>query len=1159
MGLKFYIGASGSGKSYQLYNNIIEESLKNPDRNYLIVVPDQFTMQTQLEMVKRHPNNGIMNIDVLSFGRLSHRIFEEVGGNEKPVLDDTGKSLVLRRVAAELEDKLGTMKNNVRKLGYISEVKSAISEFMQYGLGINEVGKLCEYASKRKALGGKLKDLHILYEGFLKYIDEKFITTEETLDILKNVLPKSRVVKDSVIVFDGFTGFTPVQNNVIQELMILASEVIITITMDTRENPYMLDEEQKLFHLSKKTISDLLRLAKEAKVAHDPKRDIKISDDIVYRYKDNHALAHLERELFRSPYKTFDNKNNNSVFIAEMSNPQEEIRQVCLKIKELVRNEGYSYREIALITGDIERYAFVAEEEFEHFNIPYFIDQNNKLVLNPFVEFIRSALLIIIQDYSYEAMFHFLRCGLADITPEETDRLENYIMMVGIRGKAKWSSKFTRHAKKNEEDAAELEELNGLREKIVDKLEMLNIKKATGKVFVQALYDFILKAGIEEKLKEYEDFFISENEPVKAKEYGQIYRLVMELLDQIYALMGDEELEIKEFAQILDAGFAEIKVGSIPQTVDKIVLGDIERTRLAEIKALFFIGVNDGIIPKGNTAGGIISNIDREFLQDSEFELAPTPRQQMYIQKFYLYMIMTKPSQKLFLSYSKVDNEGKSIRPSYLINTVKKLYPGIETKYPQLAPVESQLGSSAEGLQQLIDMLRRYAAGNQDMNKKYFFTLYDKYVQNEKYASVVEQMKAAAFGHINGVDGAMHTGLSKELARLLYGQVLHNSVSRLEKFASCAYAHFLKYGIELSERDKYSFESVDIGNIFHAVLESFGEELTEEGYTWFDFPKETGERLVGECLQSYVDAYGENVLYSTERNKYMINRMHRILNRTVDTLQYQLKQGAFTPESFELSFSMTSDLEAVNISLSEEEKMRLIGRIDRIDTCQKNDKLYVKVIDYKSGNKKFDLAALYYGLQLQLVVYMNAALESQKKQNPDKDVVPAAMLYYHVNDPMTETEKGKPDPYEIQKAILDELKMTGIVSDDEETILLLDKEFESKSNIIPVARKKDGSFTAASSVLSRDDFGTVSKYVNHKIKEIGSSILSGNIDLNPYEQSDTSACTYCAFKGVCGFDKKLSAGMIRHLDDLNQEEAMELIKNQVNRDLEGKAQNGGEV
>ena len=405
----------------------------------------------------------------------------------------------------------------------------------------------------------------------------------------------------------------------------------------------------------------------------------------------------------------------------------------------------------------------------------------------------------------------------------------------------------------------------------------------------------------------------------------------------------------------------------------------------------------------------------------------------------------------------------------------------------------------------------------------------------------------------------MHTGLPKELARLLYGQVLHNSVSRLEKFASCAYAHFLKYGIELSERDKYSFESVDIGNIFHAVLESFGDKLTEEGYTWFDFPKETGERLVGECLQSYADAYGENVLYSTERNKYMINRMHRILNRTVDTLQYQLKQGAFTPESFELSFSMTSDLEAVNISLSEEEKMRLIGRIDRIDTCQKNDKLYVKVIDYKSGNKKFDLAALYYGLQLQLVVYMNAALESQKKQNPDKDVVPAAMLYYHVNDPMTETEKGKPDPYEIQKAILDELKMTGIVSDDEETILLLDKEFESKSNIIPVARKKDGSFTAASSVLSRDDFGTVSKYVNHKIKEIGSSILSGNIDLNPYEQSDTSACTYCAFKGVCGFDKKLSAGMIRHLDDLNQEEAMELIKNQVNRDLEGKAQNGGEV
>lgn len=1139
MGLQFYIGASGSGKSHLLYDRIIAESQQNPHTNYLIVVPDQFTMQTQLEMVKRHPRKGILNIDVLSFGRLSHRIFEEVGGNDKPVLDDTGKSLVLRRVAAGLEDQLGVMKRNIRKPGYISEVKSALSEFMQYGLGTKDVEKLCQYASRRNALAYKLKDLNLLYEGFLQYIHERYITTEETLDILRKVLPKSRVVKDSVIVFDGFTGFTPIQYNVIQELMVQARDVIVTVTMDTREDAYTLDGEQKLFHLSKKTIRDLDRRCREAGVKRE--KDERITGETVYRYKDNAGLSHLERELFRYPYKEYSGEQEN-IHIFEASNPKEELRQVCLEIRRLVREKQYCYRDIAVVTGDMERYGFAARELFGRFDIPYFLDQTNKLVLNPFIEFIRSALLVVTQEYSYESVFHFLRCGMTDITPDETDRLENYCLNMGIRGRKAWNRKFTRRMKRQDEEAAELDALNAAREKITAMLEPLMKKKTekvTGKEFVKALYAFIVNASIEEKLAEYEQFFTEQGDFVRAKEYAQIYRLVMELLEQICGLLGEEELEIKEFADILDAGFAEIKVGTIPQTVDKVVIGDIQRTRLCEIKALFFVGVNDGIIPKGGGTGGIISDIDREFLQESEYELAPTPRQQMYIQRLYLYLMMTKPTERLYLSYAKVDNEGKSIRPAYLVSTVTRLFPDIAVTQPQMRPVEEQIESPADALSYLVGLLRRYAADDIGDEKQLFITLYDTYVRNEKYAPVLEQMKRAAFSYLSNAD---RNRIPRELAGMLYGQVLKNSVSRLEKFASCAYAHFLQYGLSLEERDKYSFESVDMGNVFHAVLESFSDRLAEEGYTWFDFPKEAGERIVAECLENYAVSYGETILYSSKRNEYMITRMRRILNRTVQTLQYQLQKGAFTPENFELSFQMTSDLDAVNIALSKEERLQLIGRIDRVDTCKKEDKLYVKVIDYKSGNRKFDLAALYYGLQLQLVVYMNAAVEVQKKKNPDTRVIPAAMLYYHVSDPMTETDKGSPDIAEIEAAILDELKMTGMVSDDEEVIRLLDKDFETKSTVIPVARKKDGSFTQASAVLSDRDFETVSDFVNHKIKEIGTSILNGDIGLNPYEQKDMGACTYCAYKSVCGFDKKLGSGLVRHFDDLNQEDAMERIR-----------------
>lgn len=1141
MGLKFYIGASGSGKSYLLYKRIIDESIRNPHTNYLIVVPDQFTMQTQLEMVKRHPNKGIMNIDVLSFGRLSHRIFEEVGGNDKPVLDDTGKSLVLRRVAAELEEELCVMKRNVRKLGYISEIKSALSEFMQYGLSPEDVGKLCDYASKRGALSYKLKDLHTLYQGFLRYINERFITMEETLDILKNMLSKSRLVKNSVIVFDGFTGFTPVQNKVIQELMVQAQQVIVTVTMDTRENPYVLDGEQKLFHLSKKTIRDLDKLCREAGVMRE--QDELIRQERVYRYRDNDGLSHLERELFRYPHREFQGEQD-SIRIFEASNPKEELRQVCLKIRQLVREQNYCYREIAVVTGDLERYGFLAHEEFSRFGIPYFWDRTNKLVLNPFIEFIRSALLVVIQEYSYESVFHFLRCGLSGVTPEETDRLENYVMTMGIRGKKAWSKNFTRRLKGQEEAADCLDELNRIRETVVSMIEPLMVKKASGSVLVNALYDFIIKAQIEQKLAEYATEFKEKNDLVRAKEYEQIYRLVMELLEQIYALLGDEELTIKEFADILDAGFAEIKVGTIPQSVDKVVIGDIERTRMSEIRALFFIGVNDGIIPKSGGTGGIISDIDREFLQESEFELAPTPRQQMYIQRLYLYLMMTKPTELLTLSYAKVDNEGKSIRPAYLINTVTKLFPDIPVERPQLRSIEEQLDAPADALAYLVELLRRYASDgllddSAARDRQVFFTLYDTCVRNEQYTAVVEGMKRAAFEYLANA-GSIR--LPKELARLLYGQILKNSVSRLEKFASCAYAHFLQYGLGLSERDKYSFENVDMGNVFHAVLERFSDKLKQEGHTWFDFPRELGERLVEECLESYAAAYGETVLYSSKRNEYLITRMKRILSRTVQTLQYQLRQGMFEPEGFELSFQMTSELDTVNIALSEEERLRLIGRIDRVDTCRQGEKLYVKVIDYKSGNRKFDIAALYYGLQLQLVVYMNAAVELEKKKNPDMHVIPAAMLYYHVNDPMTETDRGEPEPAEIERAILEELKMTGMVSGDEEVIRLLDKDFETKSVLLPVAKKKDGSYTQASSVLSDEDFETVSNFVNHKIRELGTEILDGDIGLRPYEQKEQTACTYCAYKSVCGFDKKLGGGLVRHLEELSHEQAIERMK-----------------
>lgn len=1144
MAFQFYFGGSGAGKSRKLHEDMIEASRREPGCNYLLIVPDQFTMQTQMDLVLEHPNRGIMNIDVLSFGRLTHRILEEVGHTDMPVLDDTGKSLILRKIAETEQQRLTVIGKHLHKIGYIHEVKSAISEFMQYGIGTKALSELTEYAKSRGALYYKLKDLQVLYESFLAYIQEKFITTEETLDRLRQALPKSEIIQNCVIAFDGFTGFTPIQYRVIQELMRLAKRVLITITIDTRENPYQPDGEQKLFHLSKKTVADLRRLGEAVSVPMLPAVVCGKEAAMLPRFENNPELAHLEQQLFRYPAAPYEAETTH-IHLMEASTPKEEIRQTCIEIYRLLGGEkGLHFRDIAVVTGSMETYGNDIEEEFARFGIPVYMDQTRGILFNPFTEYIRSALQIVLQDFSRDAVFHYLRTGLCGLEREDIDRLENYIRRFGLRGKKQWGSLFVYKEEEGEKGVALLALYNEMRERLLEQLAPLLGSFQTAGELVRALYDFLVKNELQQKLAHYEAKFKAEGEPAKAKEYGQIYGLVIDLLDQIEGLLKEESMTLREFAEILDSGFAEIKVGTIPQNVDRIVIGDIERTRLKQVRVLFFLGINDGNIPKGTGGGGIISDIDREFLQESGWELAPTPRQQMYIQRLYLYLNMTKPSERLYLSYAKVGNDGKSRRPAYLVDTMRKLFPGLTIKSPEMLPMEEQLSSGADGILFFTELLREYAAGRlKETEQRKLCTFFRSYYENPDWREQILRLIDTAFYHYR------ESPLSRQVTSALYGTVLHNSVSRLEKYAACAYAHFLQYGLALQERGEYGFEDVDMGNVFHGVLELFAEKLAEHHYTWFDFPQEAGDKILDEAIEAYAAGYGETILYSSARNQHLLKRIRRILGRTIRTLQIQLQKGSFLPEHFEMSFSMLEDLDALNIALTGAEKMKLRGRIDRIDTCEEEDVVYVKVIDYKSGSRKFDLAALYYGLQLQLVVYMNAAVELEQKKHPGKKVVPAAMLYYHIADPMIEEGQAL-TPEQLNQKILQELKSTGIVNSDDRAVRLLDNTFTGKSDILPIERKKDGSFSAYSSVINEEDMTTISNYVNQKIKELGTGILQGNISVNPCEQGGNSSCSYCAYRSICGYDAEISGFQMRKLEALSPDEA-------VLRMAEANGRNGG--
>ncbi|HOO27688.1 MAG TPA: PD-(D/E)XK nuclease family protein, partial [Lachnospiraceae bacterium] len=562
-------------------------------------------------------------------------------------------------------------------------------------------------------------------------------------------------------------------------------------------------------------------------------------------------------------------------------------------------------------------------------------------------------------------------------------------------------------------------------------------------------------------------------------------------------------------------------IGVIPPGTDYIQIGDITRTRIGKIKVLFFAGVNDGIIPSGSGRGGIISDMDREFLQEDGIELAPSSRMQSYTQRLYLYMAMTKPEERLYLSYAKLSEDGRSLRPSYLIKTVREMFVWIKEEKAADVRLISRIWNENAGFRELTEGLQPYiawrsagtgtAAGDDMQNYRELFSLY---ASKPEYGGKLKTLIDTAF-----LEGVLkrRDSIGRAVAEALYGKELSGSVTRLESYAQCAYQHFLTYGIGLKERELFSFEAKDMGTVFHDALLAYAKLLEKSGYTWFDIPALKAEALIDEAVRRCVASGDYAAVYSSFRTAYMVERIKRITMRTVEVLTGQIRKGSFRPEKFEFVFSAENDYHALNIKLSKEESLRLRGRIDRLDVYEDDTQIYVKIIDYKSGKQSFDLAAIYQGLQLQLVVYLNAAMEQQQGLSAKKEIIPAGILYYHIDDPMIDA--GKNDtPEDISRRIVSQLAMKGLVNSSETIIRLMDRDFEKVSDVIPVSLLKTGGLASGSSVASTEEFKIISDYVNWKIKEMGKGILSGNIMAMPAKEPE--ACAYCSYRSICHYTGK---------------------------------------
>lgn len=1149
MSLQFIFGGSGRGKTYYMQHYITEEAKHFPDRQYIFLVPEQFTMQTQKELIQMSEAKGILNIDVQSFLRLAFRVFSETGANNLPVLDDMGKTMILKKVLNNLEDQLAYFGGNIHKKGYVQEIKSFLSELLQYGADEETIEEMIQACSKHTVLAKKLTDMKIIYTGFKEYLSQHFITSEEVMTVLADVTSESAILQNSVVCLDGFTGFTPTQYAFIRQLLSAAKKVYISVAMDKRESVVKVGAKHTLFYMSQHTISRLRSIAKE--------QGVEVCEEIwtgetpeETRFEKAPGILTLEQNLFRYPVCSYEGVPTD-ISIHVLKQPEKEVAFAAEQIRELLVKENCRYRDIAVVTGNLEVYGMLASEIFEQAGIPCFVDQKKSILTNPFVEMIESVLDIFLNHFQMEHVLTYEKNLFAKAEQEQVDLLDNFLRATGIRGYQKWQEVWNCEKVFATVSKEETEKINFMldsaRVDLLAELGELYEKVGRGKHMVReyatAFCEWLEEGNYYTSIMDRVERLTEENEMELAKEYSQIYEIVLGVFDRLVELLGEEQMKLREFKEILDTGFSEARIGLIPPGVDQVLVGDINRTRLAHVQHLFFLGMNDTNIPTGKSKGGVISDAERMFLDQEEFELAPTTRENIYTEQFYLYLNLTKPSKHLYLTYCETGNDGKQQNPAYIIERIQKIFPDLPLSVEEQRVDDTHILGNDLGLGYMIQGLRR-----QNYCDKKWQELFAFYRFGKERESFVEKLVEAAFYR------EQNTKLSKEVVHVLYHDILTGSTSQFEQYSACAFAYFMRYGLHLKERAEHEVQLFDIGNIVHEALELYTRQLIKEGKNWGDISESQQHVRANQCINEVVERYKNGLLYSTERDTYLINRLRRILQRSVWAITKQMEMGRFRTVDSEISFEILQKQTGREIQDTEKEDsmLRLIGRIDRVDEMEKDNKVYLKVVDYKTGKKTLSLSDMYYGLQLQLMIYLRAGTEDRKDKlkESQKIVIPAGVLYYNIEDPMIE---GKAAQDKVEHAILRSLRMDGLLNEDDPILPSLDRELEGEedslaadatSNVIPVATNKEGMLKKTSKTVTTKEFASLMDFTEKKLQKIQDEIMGGTIAVNPYRKQDAAddtACRYCAYHSICRFDTKIAGNAYRVLEKLGDSEVLYYI------------------
>ncbi len=1063
MSLQFVLGPSGGGKSHYIYEKIIKESIEHPELNYILLVPEQYSLALQRKMVMLHPHGGTLNIDVIGFNRLAYRVFDELNVRTAKVLEDFGKSMLVRRVAGEVKDQLKVYKSCLNKNGFVDEVKSLMSEFYQYDFSVEQLRKvIADMKAKgdQSVLLNKLEDIEIIINAFQEKLVAEYIVAEQLTELLSDCASRSEIIKNSVIVMDGFTGFTPIQLKLIGTLISNAIKVYSLHTIDEPSYKKTFKgglEEHELFYLTDKTLRALKQLASDRHVPHES--DICVGFDESKRWSlDKKDLRHLEKNIFRYPYDKYTGPVEN-LYINAYQTPRAQLKGVAEVIFNLVKSGKYRYKDIAIISGNFEKNVSAVNQIFPQYDIPYFLDYTPPLKNNACVDSIGHVLRILEDDFSYDSVFSFLKSGVVqDISYEDVEELENYVLAKGIKGYNRWSRVW-----KSAGDDINFVAKDSFLDIIKPFKRSILSKKAEVRNYTQAIRQLMETLNFADKL-----------EDIKG-----LYEKLLEVLDKLDSIMGEDCLDIREFIDILEVGLKELNLGMIPSKLDMVLVGDITRTRLDNIRVLFVVDANDGVIPSNASSAGIISEKEKEKLISLGVELAPTDKVNSFVEQMYLYSNMTAPSEKLYISYTNMNSDNKPLAPSYVIERLTSLF----TKLKVETIKELGITTAKATREHLVEELQKQIISEDWNDISKVASLYESYKSEYGDRAIAEIHKALAYSNVP-------EKLRSQVTDLIMQSMMKQSVSKLEQYAKCPYSYFMKYTLGIDERELYQVDNRDTGNILHTAMEGmFNYVHNNLDNDWKTISDQDRDKL----LEAHIDAAWEKELGGREleggRYEFLKDDLYRIGKRTVAVLSHMEEGDYLKPEFFEEMFN-------VSVALDDNNSMQLRGKIDRTDALysSEQDSLRYRVVDYKSSNYEIKLNKIYDGVQLQLAIYtgiMKDILSSKqgiKGVTHKTNIIPDGMYYYGMVDPYISVE----DESKLDRERAKKLKLSGI---------------ENKNS----------------------NFNTVLQYADKKAKELAVEIMDGNISKTPLNEGRNKACTYCPYSDCCRFDEKYGGNSYKYL------------------------------